>query len=478
MPRLDLPQVGTDPLAALGIATVDQAVVGALGWAFRALPTSDYGLDGQIEIVVHGTATGRIFSAQIKCGESFFLAADESGWTVRIKKRTVNYWRAHSVPVLLVLVHPVSRVCYWVYVGRGSRHVVEGRNAYRVRVPRGQTLDAGARAAMLDLESRSFVTTDRQFGHQLEPGRAFHHARPLMGRRAELGVIVAAASEPDPPLVVEVAGRGGTGKSRLLLEAARRVQELDDMHVRWVRDNGVLDPHAEWELPPGPLLLIVDDAHLHADLRSLYALTRSRGDRTLLVLGFQPIYRPAIRAAARAASVPLEAIRVIPNLRELAPAELRPLLRSELGPGLEHYADRIIRRAQDSTLVALAAARVIREERIPIALLERSSVFRHEVLTRFEDVILGGALGPQAGRSPAAPGERHGAGSRRGRGVAQRRCCDAWDSRPRGERPDRDPGSGRGARTPARAVECGPRSPFGPPRPPGDGERGRASDQI
>lgn len=150
---------------------------------------------------------------------------------------------------------------------------------------------------------------------------------------------------------------------------------------------------ASRQLPPGPLVLIADDVHLRSDLPAICELARERGaEPTILVLGLRPWARPSVRSALAAASIPFGAVRSV-QLRELPHTALNHLLRGELGPPLAHHADALASMLGDSTLVALAGARFLRDEQRAPALLERSAAFRYEVLSRFEDAILGDFAG-------------------------------------------------------------------------------------
>src|SRR5687767_7560298 len=94
MPDSDLPLIGTSITADEGVTAVRHAVQRQLGWLFREQSTHDFGIDGHIEVAAGDppVATGRLISAQIKAGDSYFRDADEVGWHVYIPRRTVNYW--------------------------------------------------------------------------------------------------------------------------------------------------------------------------------------------------------------------------------------------------------------------------------------------------------------------------------------------------------------------------------------------------
>jgi hypothetical protein len=149
---LELPSVGETPLEHRGLALVKELIVrpspeGGLGWLFRDLPAIDFGIDAQIEMTElqvdqRLVATGRILSVQVKTGPSYFQNDDGDSWSVYIRKATVNYWRNHSVPVLLVLVDVEKECAFWVR-GDAADHQ-ETEKSFRIRVPKEQRLDSSA----------------------------------------------------------------------------------------------------------------------------------------------------------------------------------------------------------------------------------------------------------------------------------------------------------------------------------------------
>jgi hypothetical protein len=122
---------------------------------FRELPTADFGIDGQIEIVAAGedgvdVATGRILSVQVKAGESYFRQDAGDAWLVPIPRRTVQYWQSHSVPVLLVLVDLANvGACYWTHAS--DPRCESTGDTVKIRVPKSQKLDGQSRGALADL---------------------------------------------------------------------------------------------------------------------------------------------------------------------------------------------------------------------------------------------------------------------------------------------------------------------------------------
>jgi tetratricopeptide (TPR) repeat protein len=141
--------VGRSREAAAGIARMELLTCDlpprGLGFQFHKLDDFDRGVDCLVEVI--GTeADGKIVGAQVKSGTSYFRRGDDDSWWLYIRKETVRYWFSYSVPVLLIVVDPVSGVAYWA---RGNdMGNVETAKSYRIRVPKSQRYDTHARAAI------------------------------------------------------------------------------------------------------------------------------------------------------------------------------------------------------------------------------------------------------------------------------------------------------------------------------------------
>jgi hypothetical protein len=84
-----------------------------LGLIWRETPTSDVGIDGQIEFVdANGLATGLIVAVQVKSGASY-LGDKKDRIIYRPTRKHANYWREFPVPVLLAIHDPESREIFW-----------------------------------------------------------------------------------------------------------------------------------------------------------------------------------------------------------------------------------------------------------------------------------------------------------------------------------------------------------------------------
>jgi hypothetical protein len=124
--------------------TLVRAAVDKLGWLFREQPGEDYGIDAQVEVVDGEVVAGRLLALQIKSGRSFFNEAGAGGWWYRPDADHLQYWLNHSLPVVIVLVHPDTGRCHWQLINEKTLVETAG-DTWKVLVPENQVLDESAR---------------------------------------------------------------------------------------------------------------------------------------------------------------------------------------------------------------------------------------------------------------------------------------------------------------------------------------------
>jgi hypothetical protein len=144
----------SDQLGEIGVAAVNLVVSQEMNWIFRPQRISDRGIDAQIEIQdSDGDATGRLIALQIKTGSSFLSEKTKTGFVFRGKNRHLEYWRRHSLPVVLVLHDPESNISYWQSVE--DKNVKKTPHAWKIEVPFCQTLDRSSMKALRELAEGS-----------------------------------------------------------------------------------------------------------------------------------------------------------------------------------------------------------------------------------------------------------------------------------------------------------------------------------
>lgn len=239
-------------------------------------------------------------------------------------------------------------------------------------------------------DTRTFQLTTNYFGKELDPSSTFNHARELAGRNELLERALESCSSilTKGSGILVVGGAGGVGKSRFLLEAARRL-EAAGLEVRWVRDHATPDTESLNELPDGQVVILCDDAHRRTDLGAVLEFVESRRDPTVVFLGVRPYGRDALRVAAFQAGIGLDRILDLGDLHDLERDDLVQLVAAELGPDDERWAEDMVRVTHGSTLVALVAARLLRRRRLKPGILSQDPEVHHVVFSSFEDEIYG-----------------------------------------------------------------------------------------
>jgi hypothetical protein len=101
----------TNQTGRLGV-TVLQERLEREGWIFRRQDgDSDFGVDGEIEIVDRNLVTGRLIKCQVKSSRTVeFENGEES---VQVSVTTHNLWRATPLLTILFHVDTTSRAIYW-----------------------------------------------------------------------------------------------------------------------------------------------------------------------------------------------------------------------------------------------------------------------------------------------------------------------------------------------------------------------------
>lgn len=96
-----------------GVALASLTFTRDLHWIFREQPVSDVGIDGIVEIVSEGFATGDVLALQVKSGDSFFRERTAEGFVFRDHAHHLEYWLRYQIPVLLILCSPKENRCWW-----------------------------------------------------------------------------------------------------------------------------------------------------------------------------------------------------------------------------------------------------------------------------------------------------------------------------------------------------------------------------
>ena len=127
----------------LGVNAVERIFMKELGWIFREQTIADWGIDAQVEVANDSGPTGRLLALQIKSGKSFFQK--KTGNIVfHGKRRHLEYWISHSLPVVIVIHNPETNETLWQRVNVDDVKYQNYEN-WSMEIPRRNILDADAR---------------------------------------------------------------------------------------------------------------------------------------------------------------------------------------------------------------------------------------------------------------------------------------------------------------------------------------------
>jgi hypothetical protein len=140
----ELPKVlATSTTERFGVNHVERQVIKS-GCMWRELTMHDVGIDGHIEYVHEGLATGHSVAVQIKTGTSYLKDGLTGFFEFAPTAKHRSYWERSAYPVILVLVDPDAETAYWADARAAVR---DGKT--KVLVPKARVLDPAGVLACL-----------------------------------------------------------------------------------------------------------------------------------------------------------------------------------------------------------------------------------------------------------------------------------------------------------------------------------------
>ena len=230
--------------------------------------------------------------------------------------------------------------------------------------------------------ARRAFTTPKEFFAPFESDvpRLFDFKQTLRGRDVQLQSLNDFLADPTAIVGVFV-GRGGIGKSKLLHDWVRTV---NNRKVLFVREDADWHGEASKEIPAGDILIVADDAHRFDFLPRLLLLARNLNQRqnVKVVLGARPSGMTGIDAAL---SIRFDTNQVtrLPRLERVANQCVRDLAVEVLGPHHAQHALALAAVSADTPLVTVVGGRLIARGDISPALLANEEEFRRQVFDRF-----------------------------------------------------------------------------------------------
>lgn len=132
----------------LGVNAVDQTVIQKLDWIFREIPTLDFGIDGQIEIVEDGNPQNKLIAVQIKSGSSYLTETKESEgkyFTYYPTRIHYHYWLNSAIPVIGIF-RSDEGVLYWQKLSADTIEMT--KKGCKVIIPKSNIFDESIKSIL------------------------------------------------------------------------------------------------------------------------------------------------------------------------------------------------------------------------------------------------------------------------------------------------------------------------------------------
>jgi replication-associated recombination protein RarA len=115
----------------------------------------------------------------------------------------------------------------------------------------------------------AFVSPKEYFAKLMNPNNLFSHVYPLVGRKDLLEQLHGFV-ESERYSAAIIAGRGGVGKTKILQSFSENFSKVHkDKALFFVNDGVPITQESANDLPPGPCIIVIDDAHRSQDLSIL-----------------------------------------------------------------------------------------------------------------------------------------------------------------------------------------------------------------
>lgn len=222
--------------------------------------------------------------------------------------------------------------------------------------------------------------------------KLYSHKWALVGRHDVVERVESFLAGTDRAALLK--GRGGIGKTRLLLEVGKKAEGEDKTDVRLLSSGAEVKPE-DFELLPqaAKLLIMMDDVHERADVDYLLAgIWRVRPDAKVLLAvrpyGLTQLYYQLGRIGLH--SLDTQSFEI----DDLRFEDAESLAREILGSGSNKAVSRSIADiSRDCPLITVVGAGLIKRGILTPSQIDSNEEIRSEILRRFKDSIVAGAYG-------------------------------------------------------------------------------------
>jgi len=237
---------------------------------------------------------------------------------------------------------------------------------------------------------RPLVEADEYFKDFLRRGY-FRHDYKLVGRIAILESLKKFV-ESDDKRVFVLLGRGGLGKSKILYEFAKNINQYGSSkwkQVLFLREIFDINQTVLQDLPVHPCLIVLDDAHRYEDLDTLLSIFKGNpaADKIKLIISARPLGREKINYSI-SRNIPYENLETY-ELEGLSDNEVKQLTTNLLSDKNPAVISIISEMTKDCPLATIVACNLINDGHINPNTLPGKEEFQRIIFDRFLEEFKG-----------------------------------------------------------------------------------------
>gem|GEM_PF-6524547 len=255
------------------------------------------------------------------------------------------------------------------------------------------------RRILRDLPTDAFISTKAVRTSRSRQGQLLNDNGAYIGVKSQRKQIIRMLQNgADGPAAIIVRGPGGTGKTRLIEEAAEAFEaRRPDVPVVWLAAGVALDRAALDELPLQPSVIVVDDAHLRTAALTLLLQHVVANPGTRLLLGSRDPAVEELRRQLVTAGIAAHRTGAVRTDRWSINGARRLVANLATGLSLQYqFTEQLAQLAADTPAVAVIAIGLVREGVLTDG-LQLNDDLRTEILNRFGNETLDDV--------PGAPGQ-------------------------------------------------------------------------
>jgi len=308
--------------------------------------------------------------AEMQGGEVWdFQCKHVKNWTPEQTRKAVTAYKRDATRRFLLVTCEVSEKCHDVVKAAPGWELWDGREINRrfrdsIEVPKAAQIlfthfGPGWAEAFFGISGDgALIDAEAKFAPQLREGVRFHHRHALIGRTALVEQLDAFVRDEKARVFI-LTGRGGSGKSRLLLHWSR---DFNHRHpgqtLRFLSDK-CADFGPSLQVAPKPLTLVFDDAHRLDDVRRALFPELPRREDIKLVLSLRPGPVGQVMQELLGAGFDTTDIVTAEPMKLLTHEQQMTLVEAALKPAFSKHRHFLRAASRDCPLIAVVGAELI-----------------------------------------------------------------------------------------------------------------------